>query len=138
TGPTPTETLARSHPRRVLTESVSAAAGFDTNHFHVRIAEKFVKQADGIRAAANTGEKIRGQALLRSKYLLARFAANHRLKIPDHRGIRMCAQNRSEQIVRASHVGDPIAHRFVDGIFQRSTARFHPYDLRANHAHARN
>src|SRR5439155_15628094 len=81
TGPSATETLVRSQPRRVLAEPGAAAAGFDTNHFHARVAQKLMKEADGIRAAANAGEKMRGQALLRSKYLLARFAANHRLKI---------------------------------------------------------
>src|SRR5205814_10014164 len=67
TGPSATETLVRSQPRRVLTECGATAAGFDTNHFHARVAQKLMKEADGVRAAANAGEKMRGQALLRGE-----------------------------------------------------------------------
>src|SRR5438132_14352602 len=89
TGPSATETLVRSQPRGMLAEFTATSARFDANHFHTRIAQKLMKEADGIRAAANAGEKMRGQALLRGENLLASFATNHRLKIPDPCGIRM-------------------------------------------------
>ncbi len=80
---------------------------------------------------------MRGQALLGGENLLARFAANDHLKITHHRGVRMRAENGAEKIVRGSNVGDPIAHGFVDGVFERAAAGIDPHDLRAQHAHAR-
>jgi len=39
--------------------------------------------------------------------------------------------------VCAPHIGDPIAHGFVDGVFERAAAGLDANDLRAEHAHAR-
>ncbi len=39
--------------------------------------------------------------------------------------------------MRGAHVRDPIAHGFVDRVFQRAAARIHPDDLRAHQLHAR-
>ena len=66
--------------------------------------------------------KMRGQALFGGENLLAGFAADDGLKIADHRRIRMRAENGAEKIVRGADVGDPIAHGFVDGVFQGSAA----------------
>src|SRR6266849_11054956 len=80
---------------------------------------------------------MRGKALFRGEDLLAGFAANNGLKIANHGWIRMCAEDRAKQIVRSADVGDPVAHGFVDGVFQSFAARFDADDLRAEHAHAR-
>ena len=96
-----------------------------------------VEEADGVRAAADAREKMRGQPLFGGENLLAGFAADDGLKIADHRGIRMRAENRAKQIVRVADVGDPIAHGFVDGIFQRTAAGIDADHLCAEHAHAR-
>ena len=115
----------------------AAAAGFDADHFHVGVAQKFVEEADGVRTAADAGEEMRGQALFRGEDLLAGFAADDGLKIAHHRRIRMRAEHGAEKIVRAAHIGDPVAHGFVDGVFQRAAAGIDADDLRAEHAHAR-
>ncbi len=49
----------------------------------------------------------------------------------------MRAQDGPEKIVRASHVRNPIAHGFVDGVFERAAAGIDADDLGAKHAHAR-
>ena len=50
----------------------------------------------------------------------------------------MRAENRAEQIMRGAHVRDPVAHGFVDGIFQRAAAGIHADHFRAEQAHAKN
>ena len=39
--------------------------------------------------------------------------------------------------MRRAHVGDPVAHRFVDRILQRAASRIHAHHLRTQHAHPR-
>ena len=79
---------------------------------------------------------MRGQALFGGEDLLAGFAADNGLKIANHRRIRMRAENGAEKIVRSANVGDPIAHGFVDGVFQGFAAGLDADDFGAKHAHA--
>ena len=51
------ESLMRGEARRVFTQSIAAAAGFDADHFHVGIFQEIIEQSDGIGAAANAGDK---------------------------------------------------------------------------------
>ncbi len=132
------ETLRGAEARGVFAEFFAAAAGFDADHFYVGVSQERVEEADRVGAAADAGIEMRGQTLFGGENLLARFAADDGLKIADHRRIRMRAENRAEQIVRGANVGDPVAHRFVDGVFERVAAGLDADDLRAEHAHARN
>src|SRR5258706_5825812 len=109
------EALRGGEARGVFAETIAAAAGFDADHFYRFIFHKFVKQADGVRTAANAGEEMRGQTLFRGEDLRAGFAADAGVKIADHGRIRMRAENGAEQIMRGTNVGDPVAHGFVDG-----------------------
>ena len=122
----------------MFAEPVAASAGFDADHLHVSVLQEFVKQANCVRAAANTSEKMRGQALFRGKNLRARFAADAGMKIANHRRIGMRAENRTQEIVRGADVGHPVAHGFVDGVLERAAAGIDADHLRAEHAHARN
>ena len=49
----------------------------------------------------------------------------------------MRAKNGTKKIVRGPHVGDPIAHSLVDGVFERAAAGIHSHNFRTEHAHAR-
>src|SRR5882762_10214371 len=117
TGARAGEALMRGEARGVFAELAAASAGVDADHFHFHVAKKLVEEADGVRTAANTGEKMRGEALLRSEDLFAGFAADDGLKIANHRRVRMRAENGAEEVVGAADVGNPVAHGFVDGIF---------------------
>ncbi len=130
-------TLRGGEARGVFAEFGAAAASFDANHFHFRVAQKSVEEADGVGSAADAGEEMRGQALFHGENLLASFASDDGLKIADHGRVRMRAEHGAEQIVRGAHVGDPIAHGFVDGVFQRAATGVDGDDLGAEHAHAR-
>ncbi len=130
-------TLRGGEARGVFAEFIAAAAGFDAHHFYFGIAQKRIEEADSVGATANAGEKVRGQSLFRGENLLPGFAADDGLKIADHGWIRMRAKDRAEEIVRGAHVGDPVAHGFVDGVFQCAAAGIDGDDLRAEQAHAR-
>ena len=130
------EPLRSAESRGMFAKSVTAAPGFDANHFYVGVFQELVEKADGIRTAADAGEKMRGQTLFRGENLFAGFAADDGLKIADHRGIGMRAENGAEEIVCSTDVGDPITHGFVDGVFQGAAAGIDADDLRAEHAHA--
>src|SRR5579859_119349 len=45
--------LMRRKARGVFAKLPAAAAGFDANHFHIGVAQKLMKQADGVRTSAN-------------------------------------------------------------------------------------
>jgi len=111
------ESLGSGETRSVFAKAVAAAASFDADHFYFGILQKFVEQADSIRAATNAGHEVGGQALFRGNDLRAGFAADAGMKIADHRWIRMCAEDGAEKIVRGADVGNPVAHGFVDGVF---------------------
>src|SRR6266550_5474880 len=137
TGARAGKTLMGAEASRVFAEFTATATGFDADHFHIGIAEKIVKEADGIRTAADAGEKVRGKALFGSEDLFAGLAADDHLKIAHHRGIGMRAENGAEEIVRGTDVGNPIPHGLVDGILERAAAGIDADDLRAEHAYAR-
>jgi len=127
----------RGEPSGVFAEFAATAAGFDADHFDARVAEKLIKEPDRIRTAPDASEKMCRQAFFCGEDLFAGFAADDRLKIAHHRGVRMRAKNGAEKIVRRSNVGDPIPHGFVDGVLERAAAGFNADDLGAKHAHAR-
>src|ERR1700674_5230512 len=56
------ETLRGGETRGVFAESRAAATGFDADHFHLRVAQKFVKEYDGVGTAADASEKMRREA----------------------------------------------------------------------------
>jgi hypothetical protein len=68
--------------------------------------------------------------------LRPRFHADDAMKIAHHGRIRMRAQGRAKQIICVAHVGDPVAHRLADGVFQRAAAVGDAHYFRAEHAHA--
>src|SRR5437016_14056780 len=55
------KSLMRGEARGVFAELTAAAAGFNADHFHVRVGQKLIKKADGIRTAADACKKIRRQ-----------------------------------------------------------------------------
>ena len=130
------ETLGSAEARGVFAQFFAAAAGFDADHFYVGVSQESVEKTDRVRAAADAGVEMRWEALFGGENLFAGFTADDGLKIADHRRVRMRAENGAEKIVCGANVGDPIAHRFVDGVLERLAAGVDADDLRAEHAHA--
>ena len=113
-----------------------AAAGLDAEDLDAAIGEEAVEDADRVRAAADAGEHGVRQAAGFREHLRARFAADDGLKLPHEIRIRMRADRRAEQVVRADRVRHPVANRLVDRGAQRAVAGLHGDDGRAEPAHA--
>src|ERR1051325_9799485 len=76
-----TPAAARIKARRVLAQLVSRAAGFDADHLHRRIAEKWMKQPDRVRAAADTRNQSIRKTAFAFENLRTRLASDHALKV---------------------------------------------------------
>ena len=68
--------------------------------------------------------------------LLARLFADDAVEVAHHRGIRMRAEDAAEQVMRGADVGDPVAHGFVDGVFEGARAGVDAADFGAEQTHA--
>src|SRR4029453_7867902 len=94
------------------------ASGFHTNEPHVLVLDEGIENAHGIAPTANTCDDCRGKCAGLLEDLSAGFAADYGLEFANHQRIRMRPEYRSEQVIGVFDVGDPITHRFVDGVLQ--------------------
>ena len=120
----------------MFAERVAAPAGFHADQFHRGIRNEGVEEADGIAAAADAGDQRIGQAAFGFENLPARFLADHLVKIAHHHGVRVRAERAAQQVIGLADVGDPVAHGFADGVFERGAAAGDALHLGAEHAHA--
>ena len=112
------------------------AAGFDADDLHVLVVEERVEQADGVRAAADSGDQRVGQTAFGLHHLLAGFVADHRLEIAHHGRIGMRAGDRADHVVGVFDIGHPVAQRLVHGVLQRARAGCDRRHLGAQQLHA--
>ena len=108
----------------------------DADEPGIGLADEAAQQADGVRAAADAGDGDVRQPALDRAHLLGRLVADDALQVADDGREGMRADGRAEDVVRAGDVGDPVAHRLVDGVLQRGRARRHLAHLGAERAHA--
>ena len=94
-----------------------------------------MKQPHGVGTAADAGDQRIGQTAFRSHDLLARLAADDRLKVAHHGGIRVRAGDRANAVEGIVHVGDPVAQRLVHRVLQRLGTGFHGANLCAEDLH---
>ena len=121
----------------------SMASGLDaiarrlgTDDAHAGIIEEGMEQADGIAAAADAGgDRIR-QAAVVGQHLRARLAPDHGVEVAHHARIRIGAGDGADDVEGVVHVGDPVAHRFVQRVLQRGRAAGHRHHRRAEQLHA--
>ena len=106
----------------VIAQFFAAPSGFDADQFDFLVLDELVENSDGVRAAADAGDDRVGQFAFGFQNLRAGFASDDAVKIAHHGGIRMRAQHAAEQVMRGADVGDPVAHGFVDGVFERARA----------------
>ena len=93
------------------------------------------EQADGVRAAADAGEREVRQPALDGAQLGRRLVADPALEVAHDRGVRVRAHRRPEHVVRGLDVGHPVAHRLVDRVLERGRAAVTRADLGAERAH---
>ena len=135
-GPLEDPRLPAAEARRMLTQVRTATARLDSHHGHRFIFQEGMEEPDGIAAPSNTGHQGVRQSTFPFQNLLAGLPSDDRLKISHHHGVRMGAENGTDQVVGAAHVGDPIPDSLVDGVLQSLTAAGDPVDLGSQQAHA--
>mmetsp|Transcript_17886 Transcript_17886/g.46262 ORF Transcript_17886/g.46262 Transcript_17886/m.46262 type:complete len:219 (+) Transcript_17886:666-1322(+) len=113
----------------------AVAAGLDADQLDVFVPHERVEHADRVRAAADARDHHVGHLARVLLDLLPSLLANHRLEVAHdgREGVR--ADGRADQVVRGAHVGHPVAHRLVDGVFERLGPRVDRVHLRAEHLH---
>ena len=91
--------------------------GFDAKNRDTFVFKEWMKQANGVRAPANTCHQGIGQTAFAFEHLLLGFPANHRLEVTNQLGIGMRASDRANDVERIRHIGNPVAQGFIHGIF---------------------
>ena len=90
-----------------------------------RVVVEGREDPDGVAATTDAGHHRRGQAPGLGEHLGPGLAPDHRLKLAHHQRVGMRTDRRSDHIVRAAHVGYPVADRLVGRVLQRLTAALH-------------
>src|SRR5262249_1442634 len=88
--------------------------------------------------SADTGNEDVRQAVLFLEDLAPGFITDYTLEIAHHERVRMRAVNCAQDVMGGADMGDPIAHRFVDGLLQSLLACFDRNDPCTEHFHAEN
>src|SRR6266853_4673921 len=113
------------------------ATSFDSDHLNMSIVQKRMEQADGVAAAADTGDEQIRLPTFAFENLMTRLNANDALKITNHHGVRMRPEDRAQYIMGGAHVRDPVAHRFVDRFLKRGLPSCDRNNFRAEKFHTR-
>src|ERR1700745_2497990 len=83
----------------VFSAANAFATSFNSDHSNMSIVQKRMEQANGVAAAADTGDEQIRQTSFAFENLMARLNANDALKIADHHGVRVGAENRAQYIM---------------------------------------
>src|SRR5579872_104715 len=102
----------------MFTQTFATASGLDSDQLHSFVFNELIKNADGVRAAPNTGDDASRQLAFSFKNLRACFFPGYLVKIAHHGWIRMRSQYTAEKIMSCASVGYPIAHGLIDRVFQ--------------------
>ena len=106
------------------------------NQLHLGLGDIGVKNSHGVGAAADAGDDGVGLASGKLLHLHDAFFADHRLEVAHHHRIGMRAGHCADDVEGVLDVGHPVAHRFVERVFQRARARLHRHDRGAEELHA--
>src|SRR3954452_3740349 len=102
---------------RMVAKLFSATACFNSNELHFLIFDELVKDADGIRSAANASNDRLRKLAFGAQNLRPRLTPSYLVEVANHRGIRMRTQHAAQQIMRRANIGDPVAHGLIDRVF---------------------
>ena len=93
------------------------------------------EDADGVRAAAHTGDDDIGVAARELSTLLPALVTDHTVELTHHPGVRVRPHHGTEAVVRVADGRHPVAHRLVDRVLQRPAAALDRFDLGTEQAH---
>ena len=99
------------------------------------LADEPREQADRVRSAADAGQDEVGQPPFDGEQLHRCLVADRSLEVAHQRRVRMRAHRGADDVVGRGDVGDPVAHRLVDGVLEGRAARRHRANLGAQRLH---
>src|SRR5208282_6525018 len=106
-----------------------------SDEFDFLVFEKVIEDADGVRPSANAGDDGVGKFTFGLADLGAGFASNDAMKVAHHGRIRMRSKHAAKQVMGGANVGDPVAHGFVDRVFESARTRFDAANFSAQQTH---
>src|SRR5215472_6454902 len=120
----------------MVDKALAAAARLHADQLHPFVLDELVEDPDSVRASSHAGDDGLGHLAFSFQNLRAGLAADDGMKVTDHGGIGMSAQNTAQQVVGGADVGHPVTHGLIDSIFEGLRAGFHAAHLRAQQTHA--
>src|SRR6266446_3692147 len=96
----------------------ATATSLNSNQFDFLVLEEVVEDANRVRSSPDASDDGVGKFAFSLPNLDAGFASNDAMKVAHHGRIRMRAEHAAQQIMRSAHIGDPVAHCFVDGVLE--------------------
>src|SRR5208283_449788 len=121
--------------RSMFAQSRAAPTGFDSNQRDFLVFKKVVEDADRVRPSPNASNNGRGKFAFRFANLGAGFASNDAMKVAHHGRIGMRSKHAAKQVMGGANVGDPVAHGFVDRVFESARTRFDAANFSAQQTH---
>src|ERR1035437_5460076 len=120
---------------RVLVGVNTLATGLEPDQADGRVVDETVENAHRVGAPANAGAHSIRQTPDEVKHLGPRLDTDDALEVTHHLGERVRAGDGADHIVGGLDVGDPVAHRLVDGILEGRAAMVHRDHLGAQQLH---
>ena len=105
--------------------------GLNSGHADRVVIEKGIKKSDGIAATTDACDEQIGQSLLPLQDLPAGLISDDPVKVTNYHRVGMGAKCRSQDVMRVADIGDPVTHRFVDGLLQGCLPRSNADDFRS-------
>ena len=105
--------------RRVTARLDTVAGRFDADQLHGFVFDIRIKDAHRVRTAANARDHRVRLAAGQFGHLHLAFVADHALEVAHHHRVRMRSRHRADDVERVFDVGHPVAHGFVQRVFQR-------------------
>ena len=73
------------------------------------VCEKWMEEADGVRAAADTSHGVLGEPAVVLQHLSPRLDPDHPLQLTDEPRVGVRTDRRAEEVVGSFGIGDPVA-----------------------------
>ena len=102
----------------VLAQRLAAASGFDPDEFNFFVFDEIVEDSYRVRSSADAGDDSLRKFAFGFENLRAGFASDDAMEVAHHGWIGMRSEHAPEQVMRGADIGDPVAHGFVDGVFE--------------------
>ena len=104
--------------------------GFHANEAGILKGDVGVKNTHRVTSAPHTGNDCVGLLVncielgQHARHLGNALGADHALKVAHHHGVGVRAGNGTNDVKSIVHIGDPVAHGFIQSIFEGSAATF--------------